>query len=314
VEIMKKIPVGATIAHAYRFAFGDFFKILGVMWLPLVIIWAPSLLMRTRMMALSAQFATHDFSGLREMWGVLLPLYLAAVVFLFMQMIGIARLALGLPRGSVWFYFSLGKPVWRLIGSYLLMIVAIIIGWLAVILGSVLIGFLVGLITKFVNNSAFGMVMAILAGLGMIFLWCGFLYCFVRLTFLLVPVVAAEEEGFALARSWTLGLGNFWRMFAILLAILVPFILLECIFVFGFMFKGVPFPPPHASADQAAAFQMALNANTLTMMNGIYHYWYISFPLTIAVMVVLYGMAVGAQCFAYRALTEGEASDPVAGD
>ena len=33
---MKKIPVGATIAHAYRFAFGDFLKILGVMWLPLL--------------------------------------------------------------------------------------------------------------------------------------------------------------------------------------------------------------------------------------------------------------------------------------
>ncbi len=311
---MKKIPVGATIAHAYRFAFGDFFKILGVMWLPLVIMWAPSLLMRTRMTALSAQFATHDFSGIREMWGVLLPLYLAAFVFLFMQMIGIARLALGLQRGSVWFYFSLGKPVWRLIGSYLLLIVATIIGWLAVILGSALIGFLVSLIAKFVNNSAFGVMMAILAGLGMIFLWCGFLYCFVRLTFLLVPVVAAEEEGFALARSWTLGHGNFWRMFAILLVILVPFILLECIFVFGFMFKGVPFPPPHASAEQAAAFQMALNANTLTMMNNIYHYWYISFPLIIAVMVVLYGIGVGAQCFAYRALTESEASDPVAGD
>jgi hypothetical protein len=314
VEIMKKIPVGATIAHAYRFAFGDFFRILGVMWLPMAIMWLPSLLMRARMMALSTQFAAHDFSAIREMGGVLLPLYLAAFVFLFMQMIGIARLALGLPRGTVWFYFSLGKPVWRLIGSYLLVMVATIIGWLAVILGSLLIGFLAGLIAKLANNSAFGVIMAILAGLGMIFLWCGFLYCIVRLTFLLIPVVAAEEEGFALAHSWTLGLGNFWRMFAILLVILVPFILLECIFVFGFMFKGVSFPPPHASADQAAAFQMAVNANALTMMNSMFHYWYISFPLTMAVMVVLYGMAVGAQCFAYRALTESKALDPIAGD
>jgi hypothetical protein len=314
VEIMQKIPVGATIAHAYRFAFGDFFRILGVMWLPLAIIWLPSLLMQRRMMALSAQFAAHDFSGIREIGSVLLPLYLAMFVFLFMQMIGIARLALGLQRGAVWFYFSLGKPVWRLIGSYLLVFVATVIGWLAVILGSALIGFLAGLTAKLVNSSAFGVIMAILAGLCMISLWCGFLYCLVRLTFLLVPVVAAEEEGFALARSWTLGLGNFWRMFAILLVILVPFILLECIFVFGFMFKGVPFPPPHASADQAAAFQMALNANALTMMNNMYHYWYISFPLIIAVMVVLYGMAVGAQCFAYRALTQSEALDPIAGN
>jgi hypothetical protein len=314
VEIMKKIPVGATIAHAYRFAFGDFFKILGVMWLPLMILWTPSLLMRTRMTALSAQFAAHDFSGIREMWGVLLPLYLAALVFLFMQMIGIARLALGLQRGPVWFYFSLGKPVWRLIGSYLLLIVAFIIGSLAVILGSVLIGFVVGLIAKFVNNSAFGVIMAILAGLAMFTLWCGYLYCFVRLTFLLVPVVAAEAEGFALARSWTLGWGNFWRMFAIILVILAPFIALECAFLFGYLFKGLSFPPPHAAAEQTAAFQLAMNARTLEITNAMYHYWYISFPLSIAVMVVLYGMAVGAQCFAYRALTEGETLDPVAGN
>jgi len=34
---MAKIPVGATIAHAYRFAFGDFVTIFRSIWLPLAV-------------------------------------------------------------------------------------------------------------------------------------------------------------------------------------------------------------------------------------------------------------------------------------
>jgi hypothetical protein len=52
----------------------------------------------------------------------------------------------------------------------------------------------------------------------------------------------------------------------------------------------------------------------LEMMNAIYHYWYLTYPLGIAIMVVFYGLAMGGPCFAYRALTEGEASAPIAAD
>src|SRR4051812_49212642 len=95
----KKIPVGATIAHAYRFAFGDFFKILGVMWLAMVLMWLPSLVMHQRIAALQMQFAAHDYSGLREMWPLVVPFYLAIFVLLFMQIVGIAKLALGIKKG-----------------------------------------------------------------------------------------------------------------------------------------------------------------------------------------------------------------------
>lgn len=311
---MQKIPVGATIAQAYRFAFQDFFRIFGVMWPAMLLMWMPSILMRPQMMALSTQMATHDYSSLRQMWPFFLLFYLLAFILIFMQVVGIAQLALGRHKGPVWFYFSLGKPVWRLIGSVLLLILAIVVGWIAVLLGSLFIGFVLGLISKAVNNAAFGVAVAILGGLGAIVLWCGYFYSLIRLTFLLVPVVIAEEEGFALGRSWTLGLRNFWRMFVILLATMGPFILLELALVFGFMFKGLPFPPAHASAEQKAVFQAAMNARTLEMMNGMNHYWYITYPLMIAVMVIFYGLCTGAQCFAYRALIEDDASAPVAAD
>jgi hypothetical protein len=319
---MKKIPVGATIAHAYRFAFLDFFKILAVMWLPMAIVWLPGLFMKRQMMALSAQIGTQNFSGFREMMWFLVPFYIVALIFVFMQIIGIAQLALGRRNGPAWFYFSLGKPVWRLIGSFLLFMLAFLIGWLAVLLGDLLIGYLHNLLIRTLlaffiaspYSNPVATVIVVLTAIILIVPWCGLLYCAVRLTFFLVPVVAAEEEGFALARSWSLGLRNFWRMFVILLATLGPFFVLELAFIYGFLFKGLPFLPPHASAMQKAAFQAAMNARMLEMMNMMYHYWYICYPITIAVIVVFYGISVGAQCFAYRTLTDGDALAPVAGD
>lgn len=306
---MKKIPVGATIAAAYRFAFHDFFRILGVMWLPLAIMWLPGLLMQPRMTALSAQLAAHDYSGLRQIWPLLLPFYLFCFVLMFMQLIGIARLALGLPMGSRWFYFSLGKQLWRLIGSMLLLMVAVFIGALAAILGEFLVPFLLGMLSKAVNFPAFTATMGFVIAIAMIAIWCGFFYCMVRLPFLLLPVVAAEEEAFALVRSWTLGKGNFWRIFLILLAIMLPFLILEFALVFGYLFKGISFPPAQASADQTAAFQAAMNVRSQAMTNAMYHNWYITYPVFLIVFILMYGIWVSAQCFAYRALT----SDEVAG-
>jgi hypothetical protein len=306
---MAKIPVGATVAQAYRFAFGDFLKILGVMWPSMLLMWLPSLLMRKQMTALSAQMAAQDYSSLRQLWPLIFLFYLVALVLIIVQVIGIAQVALGRHKGPVWFYFELGKPVWRLIGSFLLLILAFIAGWIATLLGAFILGFILALITKALNIAAIAIGISVLA---VIVLFCAFVYCWVRLTFFLIPVVAAQKEGLALGRSWTLGLGNFWRMFAVFLATVGPFIILEFVFVFGFMFKGIRFPPTHATADQVAAYQAAINARSAEMMNGIYSHWYIAYPLALVFVVVFYGLAVGAQCFAYRALTEGEASAPVA--
>src|SRR5579875_2060943 len=109
---MRKIPVGKTIARAYGFAFRDFFKILGVMWLPIAVAWLPGLLLRRHLMA-SQTSGAGNLAAFREMWPILLPLYLVTMVFIFMQIIGIAQLALGTKKGPAWIYFSLEKPVWR---------------------------------------------------------------------------------------------------------------------------------------------------------------------------------------------------------
>lgn len=50
---MSKIPVGATIAQTYRFVFRDFFKIVSIAWLPLLILSLLSLLLFGALSSLS---------------------------------------------------------------------------------------------------------------------------------------------------------------------------------------------------------------------------------------------------------------------
>jgi hypothetical protein len=310
---MKKIPVGATISFAYQFAFGDFLRILGVMWPAMLLMWVPSILMQPQMMALSGQMAARNYSGLGQLLPLIGLFYVVAFVLIFMQIIGIAQLALDRHKGPVWFYFSFSKAMWRLIGSFLLLLVVIIAGWMAVVLGGVSAGALLGVFAKGASNLVARLLAVLVGGLVMFILWCGYLYCLVRLSFLVTPVIAAEEEGFALGRSWTLGKGNFWRMFAVMLVILLPLILLEGL-LFGLIFQGMPTPPQHPTAEQAAAFQTAMNTHMLETFGAISHYWYIAYPVFLAFMIVFYGSLVGAQCFAYQALTEDEASAAVAFD
>jgi hypothetical protein len=50
------------------------------------------------------------------------------------------------------------------------------------------------------------------------------------------------------------------------------------------------------------------------MLGTMLHYWYITYPLGLLWTAVYLGAIFGAQTFAYRALTEDEASAPVAAD
>jgi hypothetical protein len=304
---MAKIPVGATLAHACRFAFGDFLKILGTMWVALVVSWIPGFLMQPQMMATGIAAPPPGGLGI-----VLLLVYVAAFILLFMQILGIARLALGLRTGPYWVYFSLGKPLWRLIGSALLFVLAAVIGLVLALLASLLLGFLLGLVAKAANFPALTATIAFAKAIIAIAIWCGAFYCMVRLSFLLLPVVAAQEPGMALGRAWTLGRGNFWRMFLILAAIWTPLVLLEMVLLYFFFLKGLPFPSAGAPAQQSQLFQAAMNANAIRMIAGMRNYWYVVYPVFTVIAALFYGVAVGAQCFAYRAVTEGSA--PVAGD
>jgi hypothetical protein len=145
-------------------------------------------------------------------------------------------------------------------------------------------------------------------GLGVVILvpivYCAFIYWLVRQTFFLTPVVVAEER-IGLRRAWSLGRGNFWRMFVVILALLVPFVFLEGIFLIQVVWQGLP---PTAAQGATPDQIMAWSTNNAARMQ---HYWFVLLPLYLIVSVIFYGYVCGAQSFAYRALVPAEKEEDV---
>src|ERR1700749_2996857 len=128
---MKKIPVGATIAQPFGFVVRNFFNILGIMAVPMLVMWLPSLLLRSQIAAMDARMAAGDYSAVTPLWQFLLPLYVACFLLMAIHFLGLDELAKGTKQAPRWLYFSLGRPIWRLFGSILFLILLIVLGWVA---------------------------------------------------------------------------------------------------------------------------------------------------------------------------------------
>jgi hypothetical protein len=287
---MKKIPVGATVAHAYRFAFQNFLPVLGIVWLPwLVLAAAGFILGKTGLVVPGA--GAHNLP-------VLAPTFLVALLLLCMQITGVTEYALGLKKGSPRFYFSLGKPVWRVIGAMLLLVLVILVCVVVMLIG----GFIIGFLARLAHSAAITSLVALLA---FVVGFCAYIYILLRFSFILVPSVIAEGR-ISLERTWTLTQGNFWRILFVFLAIVIPALAIEFVVVFKFLLVGMPIVPPNPTPDQLDAFRASLNVWQMANMARITHYWYIVEPLSLAFLTVFYGLSARAQALSYRALTEAE--------
>jgi hypothetical protein len=309
---MPKIPVGATIAHAYRFTFRNFVPIISVMWPAWVLMLVVMFFMRDNFILLTRASATRDFTQLQGHWGPLLLTYLVIFVLLFMQITGLTRLSLGLPMPSRLYYFSLGKPLWRLIGAALLTILAMAAVMIAYALAVFVLGLVAGIALHGQASGAGKAIIALLTVLALLVAYCGVIFMAARFFFLLAPVVVAEET-VNIGRAWLLTNRNFWRIFLVILSIVVPFGVIE---IAGVLALAGPMPllPQGNSPDQLLAFQQARQAWQLSYTSRMWTYWYLVYPVGALLSVLFYGLSCAAQAFAYRHLTLGEPSAPVAAD
>jgi len=304
---MKKIPVGATIAHAYRFAFGNFLTVLRAIAVPLAIQLIMMGLLIGRMIRFMTALRDKDPSAIAS-FGPLLLFYLVLAVLFFMQFLAVTETALGLRPTPSWFYFPVGRKLWRLIGGFLLAMLAIF----ALAVALILVTSLVGLALRAgINTLPPGGAKLATAIMGLIFFLLGFggvIFLAVRFFFLLAPSSVAEQR-LGVGRSWLLSRGNFWRALLIILSVVVPFMVVQ----YGAMFAvaGLPPVPRGATAETLQAARMAWNITALSAMTA---YWYIALPLYAVFMVLYFGLVGAAQAFAYRTLTDGEVLSPIAGD
>jgi hypothetical protein len=283
-----KIPVGRTIEGAYGFAFSNFLSVLGTAWFPFVALIAfiggMAALLVPGMMA-SFQQGVFDPSKIAGGVGVGFLAVLAYLVVVSMVNVGIQRKALGLHPGPVFFYFSLGAPVWRMIGAMFLA-------------GLVLIGigiafFAICAITWAVSGSYLhdGAMWAVRVAVIAIAV-CADIYIAVRLIYLLPAVVVAEEQ-IGLGRSWSLAHGSFWRIFVIMLATVLPI---------GIVYSVL-------SATISGASTMPVYHAGMTFPQMMQAYAATSHPfgigavvLYLAYIIVLNGLQNGAIASAYRAV------------
>jgi hypothetical protein len=306
---MKNIPVGPAIVHAYRFAFGEFPALVRVAWLPLGITLILNIVLAPQMMALSRGLPTRDFSGVTMAWWLLAPLYVVAMIAAFMQFTAIFQFALGRPEATQhrWFYFSLERPLWRMIGAFLLLALTMaalaVVYLLAVIAVGLLFG--AGFRLAHMSDSAIRTVAGLDVLLAFAAGYCGGIYCAVRFGFLLFPATIALER-VALFQSWLTSHHNFWRMFGISLAVFLP--VLAAMLLALYLLGAFPAIPRGVSNAQIAALQAAASTAMFARMQS---YWYLYYPANAALSLVVAGLAAGAQSFAWRALTDETTSNPL---
>jgi hypothetical protein len=153
---MNKIPVGQTIGRAYRFAFGNFPTVLGVVWLPIALTIAAGYFLFHDLQVLP--IVPDDYPGaqiphmreLLNLWvsvqGPIRWFELVLWAAVIMIEVGLTRAALGIGR-TPFVFFTLGAPFWRMLGANLIFTVILLIVMVPVIFAGVIAGLATGALT-----------------------------------------------------------------------------------------------------------------------------------------------------------------------
>ena len=213
-----KIPVGRTIEGAFGFVFRNFLSVFGVIWFPYLV--ATAIIVGATLWLVPDWRTVFDHVGndpttivgpmmrLARIFTVAWPVLLVVGA---MVEVGLLRQALGLHKGQTLVYFSLGAPVWRMVGALILVFFIS----LAIVLATALAaGLIIGLASTFVPSPGRWWIDGIVGAVAVI--WA--IYAVIRLRFFLPAVVVAEGE-IGIGRAWHLAGGNVLRIIAISLVI-----------------------------------------------------------------------------------------------
>ncbi len=276
---MNKIPVGKTIAYAYSFTLSNLGAIIGLVWLPMVILTVLKFLPYiggNGFDAAGQSQAASAMAALENLATVFLTLVLYSIVY-----VAVIRQALGLRQGSATIHFALGQPEFRVLGALLLVVLVI---FFFILLYSAA----VALLSAMPGTGSY-VAVAFVAVAGALAL----IYVSIRLSFLLVPVTVVEEK-VSLARNWILTEGNFWGILGIMLAITIPLMIVD-------MVGSVAIVGNDLIAQASHHSQTLLESFTQTMQIYQRH-----MPSLLGLDLVLapfsIGLNMGAAAFAYRAL------------
>jgi hypothetical protein len=221
---MHKIPVGQTIASAYRFLFNEIGTILGICWFPAVLSSLASYLTYLYAALHQADIAGGDLR-VRAIYFIVTILGLAVTIFSASVMaVAITRHVLGRRVAGVIAYFAVGPAEWRMFMASIRYIAGSTATIILVIIVSDVVFRIAGVPiapTEPIRATGPEVGAAIVA-------WIAFVAAFVvivRMGFFIPPTVVAENHG-GLRRSFELTGGNVLRVFAVIAVLGFPFLLL----------------------------------------------------------------------------------------
>jgi hypothetical protein len=282
---MKKLPVLEIIKAAYSFVFTHLGSIIGLIWVPMVLITVAAFFVEQRYLdAAAGALLTGSSANLGSVTLGLIFFFIAWLLFNAIMYVPVVQLALGKRKGDALIHFAFGPVEWRMFRA-----ITSLVGFL--LMPALTIGLLINSLLYF-GLSGHAIPAPAVIGLEALVLvaYLGLAYVGLRFVFLL-PAVAVQEEGPVLPRAWKLSAGNFWRIVAILLGTMGPVAFVAAL---GQVLLEGPqaLMPAIGNTSAVAASQLHIMSMNMPLTQGI---GFLVAPL-------LLGLAAGASAAAFTAL------------
>ena len=288
---MKKIPVLATIRDAYNFAFTHLGAIIGLIWLPMILVTVIGFFVFQRYLdAYAGALASGDYASMGPVSLGVLCFSIAALLLFTMMSVPVTQLALGTRKQGALVHFAFGGIEWRLFRG-----VMGLVGFLIVPL--LIISVVVGLLAAGGPGMS-GAMRAGQAGLVMFIPYVAALIYFGLRFGLMLPALAVSENGSLLQRAWKLTAGNFLRLLAVAAAVLVPIEIVSVLLHLAIEGPGAFAPQGDFSTAMAAA-QMHAMAMEMPLSSGI----------SFLIAPMLLGLVLGAGASIYKTLNTARVID-----
>lgn len=310
---MHTISIETTLVDAYRFLATKILSIVGVMWLPILLlagVGAGLVWLTVPQTWFDAPYHLHDEAFLESFvlspdnWRIVAELIAAGIVFTVFAIVviatiavGVMRHALGLKQSTTWIHFSLAAPVWRMIGAFIL--AELILLALALLASFVLA--VVTLVLALIPDVNVSLV-AVIVMLVSVSFGLAIAYTAIRLYFFL-PATVVSEQQISPMRAWELSHGNFWRIVAVGVLIYLPVAA-----VLGIVFSAVVLPFVLPAALQIS--EMPTPEQIEAIVGSLWRVLPAIAVVALLAKIALVGLVTGAMGSAYNQVIAKTPKEP----
>lgn len=288
----RPISVGATVRDAYAFLGAHLGGIIGVIWLPMVLITVAQFFTFSRCFnAVIDGLASNNASPLGPAFLMLLGYIVAKLLLTALMCVGVVQLALGARNSPALIYIAFGPPEGRLFRAFCGFAGMMLMAGITILTLANMV-----MATAAVPSAA---MQAGVSGLTMLALLATGLLLAARFL-LLAPAVATAETAPVLRRAWALSAGNFWRLVGVLVTLFLPLLLFFLVLDAGL---GQAVAPSPGATPQLQLVAAAIQARQMLPLTCGLSFFFS--PLVI-------GLFCGASVSAWRALKDEQPAVDIA--